>query len=219
MRKLILNFIFRCVITFVVASLAGTLIYKYVPVWFTPYMIAEKYRALKAGEEGKLHKTWVPYEEIPQHMVWAVVAAEDQKFFSHRGFDFTEIQKVIETEQRRGASTISQQVAKNVFLWQGRNYVRKGLEAWFTLLIEWIWGKERIMEVYLNVAETGKLTFGVEAAAQRYFKVPASKLTRVQAARIAAVLPNPKVYKADKPGPYVQRRVSWIQRQMRNLGH
>lgn len=153
-------------------------------------------------------------------MALAVIAAEDQNFLNHSGFDFAELKKVLDSDKKRkrGASTITQQVAKNVFLWQGRSYLRKALEAWFTVLIELLWSKERILEVYLNIAETGNLTFGVEAAAQRYFKIPANRLSRSQAARIAAVLPNPKVYRADNPGPYVRKRSVWIERQMRNLG-
>lgn len=219
MRKMLTKFIIRGILLFVVASVAGTLLYRFTPVWVTPYMIAEKIRAIGRGEDSKIHKKWVSYEQISEPMKGAVVAAEDQKFFEHAGFDFEEIRKVLQSKKKRGASTITQQVAKNVFLWHGRSYLRKGLEAWFTVLIELIWPKERILEVYLNVAETGPLTFGVEAAAQRYYKVSASQLTRTQASTIAAILPNPKVYRVVKPGPYVQKRSAWIRRQMRNLGY
>lgn len=218
--KRILGFVLKCGVAFVVLSFAGVLVFRFLPVWITPYMAAERIRAFGAEDKVSLYKKWVSYDKISGEMALAVVAAEDQKFFSHSGFDFTELRKALESEgkQKRGASTITQQVAKNLFLWHGRSYIRKGLEAWFTVLIEFTWPKERILEVYLNIAETGNMTFGVEAAAQLYFNIPADKLSRSQAARIAASLPNPKVYKADTPGPYVRKRATWIERQMRNLG-
>lgn len=218
---MIFRFVRRLVTGFIILSVLGVFAYKFIPVWVTPYMVGEKFRAITGKEKRpSLQKTWVPMDKISPQMALAVVASEDQNFYSHSGFDFVELRKVLESDKKRkrGASTITQQVAKNVFLWHGRSYVRKGLEAWFTVLIELLWSKERILEVYLNVAETGDMMFGVEVAAQRYFKVPAANLSRTQAARIAAILPNPKVYRADKPGPYVQRRVNWIERQMRNLG-
>lgn len=221
MRKTIFRLIARFVVYFMISSVLGVVVYRSLPVWVTPYIAAEKIRAVVGKEERPaLQKKWVPIGKISEPMQLAVIAAEDQNFMHHSGFDFKELKNAIDSDKKRkrGASTISQQVAKNVFLWQGRSYVRKGLEVWFTVLIELLWPKERILEVYLNVAETGNMTFGVEAAAQRYFKASAGKLSRSQAARIAAVLPNPKVYKADKPGPYVQRRAAWIERQMRNLG-
>ncbi len=220
MGKKLFRFLVRIALWFAVSSVAGVLLFRFVPVWITPYMVAEKMRAIDGGEDSALQKKWVSYDLVSGEMVLAVVAAEDQNFFNHSGFDFAELKKVLDSDKKRkrGASTITQQVAKNVFLWHGRSYLRKALEAWFTVLIELFWSKERILEVYLNVAETGNLTFGVEAAAQRYFKIPASKLSRAQAARIAAVLPNPKVYRADNPGPYVRKRSAWIERQMRNLG-
>ena len=148
------------------------------------------------------------------------MASEDQNFPNHWGFDFDQIYNAV-TEKRkraRGASTISQQVAKNVFLWHGRSFIRKGLEAYFTVLIEVIWDKERILEVYLNVAEMGKMTFGVEAASLRYYNKSAKKLTRYEAARIAAVLPNPVRFSIKNPSGYVQKRTGQIVRQMRYLG-
>ena len=221
MRQKIFRFLSRVIVWFAVSSVAGVLLFRVVPVWITPYIAAEKIRALERdGEDSGLRKKWVSYDKISEQMVLAVIASEDQNFLNHSGFDFVELKKALDSKKKRkrGASTITQQVAKNVFLWHGRSYLRKGLEAWFTILIELFWSKERILEVYLNVAETGNLTFGVEAAAQRYFKIPASRLSRAQAARIAAVLPNPKVYRADNPGPYVRKRSAWIERQMRNLG-
>lgn len=220
MGKTIFRLLKRGVLFFVGFSLLGVLLFRFVPVWVTPYIVAERIRFVGGEPDLSFKKKWVPFDEISRQMPLAVIASEDQNFLNHSGFDFVQLQKALDArkKRKRGASTISQQVAKNVFLWHGRSYLRKGLEVWFTVLIELLWSKERILEVYLNVAETGRLTFGVEAAAQRYFRVPASRLSRAQAARIAAILPNPKVYRADKPGPYVQKRALWIERQMRNLG-
>lgn len=169
-----------------------------------------------------LRRDYVDREEISPYMKLAVMAAEDQLFPDHNGFDIKSIQKALQHNKKkpkrvRGASTISQQVAKNVFLWQGRSWVRKGLEVYFTFMIELVWGKERILEVYLNVAEMGTGIFGVEAAAQAYFKKPAKKLSRSEAAMIAACLPNPKKYKVKPLSKYVERRYPWIVNQMYNL--
>jgi monofunctional biosynthetic peptidoglycan transglycosylase len=155
-------------------------------------------------------------------MKLAVVSSEDQIFPDHGGFDWKSIEKAMKYNEKkpnriRGASTISQQVAKNVFLWQGRDWIRKGLELYFTKMIEWIWGKKRILEVYLNVIEMGKGIFGAEAAAQKYFKKPASKLTRREAAMIAACLPNPKRFTVRPPSTFVINKTGWILRQMNNL--
>jgi monofunctional glycosyltransferase len=180
----------RGIIWFVILSVGLTLFYKWVPVPVTVTMIADP---------NGFEKDWEPLSRIDRNMVSAVIAGEDAKFCSHSGFDSAAIEKAIERnvsgKKLRGGSTISQQTAKNVFLWQGTGwtrYARKGLEVWFTLLIENIWGKRRIMEVYLNVAETGIGTYGVEAGAQRYYNKSAARLTRVEAARIAAALPSPK---------------------------
>lgn len=168
-----------------------------------------------------LKRDYVDFDAISPNIRLAVMASEDQLFPDHNGFDIKSIKKALESNKKskrvRGASTISQQVAKNVFLWQGRSWFRKGLEVYFTFMIELLWSKERILEMYLNVSEMGTGIFGVEAAAQKYFKKPASKLTRTEAARIAAVLPNPKKYKAEPASPYVARRTSWILNQMNNL--
>jgi monofunctional glycosyltransferase len=185
-------------------------------------MVIFRVYRLRTQESRHIYKKWRPYEAISQEAALAVVASEDQAFPTHWGFDFDEIQDAIRENQRRkrprGASTISQQVAKNVFLWNGRSYVRKGLEAYFTALIELIWGKKRILEVYLNVAETGAMTFGVEAASVRYYGHSAASLSRSEAARIAAVLPNPRLLLISHPSNYVQRRTRQIARQMRALG-
>ena len=161
---------------------------------------------------------WVPSSQIAEVAGRAVIAAEDQRFREHGGLDFEAIEKALEYNQKsrrtRGASTISQQVAKNVFLWNGRSWLRKGLEVYATLLIELAWGKDRILEVYLNVAEFGPGIYGVEAAAQKYFDRPAARLSAEQAARLAAVLPSPRRWSAANPGPYVLKRQAWILRQM-----
>jgi monofunctional biosynthetic peptidoglycan transglycosylase len=165
----------------------------------------------------------VAYNEISKNAKLAVIAAEDQLFPDHNGFDIKSIQKALDFNKKkkgkkiRGASTISQQVAKNVFLWQGRSWIRKGMEVYFTFLIELIWGKQRILEVYLNEAEMGKGVFGIEAAARKYFKKSASKLTRTEAAMIAASLPNPKRYTVKPLSIYVGRKYPWVLRQMGNL--
>ncbi len=205
-----------------VGSIGYVIILKYVPVWITPLIVSRWAGTFGTDESSHVYKKWRSYGEISKEAALAVVASEDQAFPGHWGFDFDEIQDAIKENQRRerprGASTISQQVAKNVFLWNGRSYIRKGLEVYFTVLIELIWGKERILEVYLNVAETGPMTFGVEAASQRYFHHPAATLSRDEAARIAAVLPNPRQFSIASPSAYVQRRTRQISRQMRALG-
>lgn len=183
------------------------------PVYITPLMIT---RSIENDDEMQ-HK-WVPIEEISENMALAVISSEDNLFMSHSGFDFDQIQKAIEeaekTGRQRGASTISQQTAKNVFLWNGRSWVRKGLEAYFTVLIELIWGKERIMEVYLNSIEMGPGIYGAEAVAQAHFGKSASKLTRREAALIAATLPNPLKYSSKNPSKYMRKRQRQITRLM-----
>jgi len=168
------------------------------------------------------HYEWVDLERISPNAALAVIASEDQQFPYHDGFDFHSIREAVRASSHghklRGASTISQQVAKNLFLWSGHSFVRKGLEAWFTVLIELIWPKERILEVYLNIAQFGRDIFGVEAAAHAYFHEPAARLTSGQAAVLAAVLPNPRQLHADRPSAYVESRRVWILAQMRGLG-
>lgn len=180
--------------------------------------------AEQGAELGSVQREWRGLGSIAPAMPLAVIAAEDQKFMEHHGFDVEAMREAWERNSRdrkgrvRGGSTISQQTAKNVFLWHGRSLFRKGLEAWFTGLIELVWGKERIMEVYLNVAETGKGTFGVQAIARRAFQRDAGRLSRIQCARIAACLPSPRRYDAAAPSAYVSRRADWVLRQMNNLG-
>jgi len=203
-------------------SIAYVIVLKYVPVWVTPLVVSRWVGTWGTDEPSHVYKKWRSYDDISKEAALAVVASEDQAFPTHWGFDFDEIQDAIKENERRkrprGASTISQQVAKNVFLWSGRSYIRKGLEVYFTVLIELIWGKKRILEVYLNVAETGPMTFGVEAASQRYYHHPAADLSRSEAARMAAVLPNPRQFSIQNPSTYIQRRARQISRQMRALG-
>jgi len=170
----------------------------------------------------RLHYQWRDLEQIAPSLPISLVAAEDQRFPLHRGFDLQAIEKARDHNaaggRLRGASTISQQVAKNLFLWQGRSWLRKGLEVWYTLLIETFWPKQRILEVYANIAEFGDGIYGVQAAARSFWNKDASQLTASESARLAAVLPAPRRYDAARPGPYVQRRAAWIQRQARQLG-
>ncbi len=188
-----------------VVSLVWTLALRFLPAPFTLLMLSESIF------EGKtIRQSWVPLERISPHLVRAVIASEDDGFCRHYGFDFEQLQDALREAQNggrmRGASTISQQTAKNVFLWPGRSYIRKGFEAFFTVLIETLWPKRRIMEVYLNVIEWGPGVFGAEAASRRWFGKSARNLTSLEAARLAAILPNPNRYKANPPGPYVASR-------------
>lgn len=203
-------------------SIGLVIVYRFVPVPITPLMVI---RLIEQGadenREMKLRKDWVPMDQISHHAAQAVYASEDQKFLEHHGFDFDAMQKAWKGNQQgkriKGASTITQQTVKNVFLWQSRNYFRKGLEAYFTLLVELIWSKERIMEVYLNVIEMGDGVYGIEAASQEYYKKPAAKLSKSEAAMIAAILPSPLRWSPSKPTGYNRERQSWILRQMNNL--
>jgi monofunctional biosynthetic peptidoglycan transglycosylase len=191
-------------------------------------MLARKTEAMfTRNKSSVIRHQWRDYEDISPYMPLAIITAEDQKFARHYGFDFEAIEKAMKHNEKvkqkkrkriRGASTISQQTAKNVFLWQGKSYFRKALEAYFTVLIEIFWSKKRIVEVYMNVAETGDMIFGVEAAARHYFHKPASELTRYEAAAIAVSLPNPRKYKAANPGPYLQSRITWCMNMMDKLG-
>ena len=220
MLRVVFAFLSKAILYLLLISVVWVVVLKFVPVWVTPHMIGEKMEAAREGKETKLYKDWESYDNISKEAALAVVASEDQAFPTHWGFDFDEIQDALAKKRKRarGASTISQQTAKNVFLWHGRSYIRKALEVYFTLMIELIWGKERILEVYLNVAEMGPMTFGVEAASQRFYKKSAKNLTRAEAARIAAVLPNPVRFSIKNPSAYVVGRAGKISRQMRALG-
>lgn len=220
--KRLFRFLFKIILWFFILSIGLTVVYRFVPVFITPLMVI---RLVEQSEdekrEMKLEKTWVPIGEISKHMAQAVVASEDQKFLEHSGFDMEAIQEALKDNESgkrlRGGSTISNQTAKNVFLWPGRNYLRKGLEAYFTVLIELIWSKERILEVYLNVIEVGDGIYGVEAAAQKFYQKPAANLSRNQAAMIAAILPNPLLWSPARPTAYNYKRQAWILRNMNNL--
>jgi len=201
--------------------IAGILLFSFLPVPFSAVMTERQVGAWLSGDFSYVaHSDWVSRNEISSWMPLAVIASEDQTFPTHWGFDVQAIQSVLDSEsgQMRGASTLSQQTAKNVFLWAGRSWVRKGLEAMLTVGIETVWSKKRIITVYLNVAEFGEGIFGVEAASQRYFHKPASRLTMSEAALLAAVLPNPVRFRADRPSGYILQRQQWILRQMRQLG-
>ena len=190
---------------------------------FTAFMAIRQFEAWSAGEfDFRIAYDWRDLDRMSRQVPLALVAAEDQNFARHVGFDFDAIGKAREANERgrkvRGGSTITQQTAKNLFLWGGRSWVRKGIEAWYTVLIEALWPKRRILEVYANVAEFGDGVYGAQAAARTYFGKDASRLTAAEAARLAAVLPSPKRYSVARPGPYVQRRSRAIQRQMRQIG-
>lgn len=205
------------------ASVLAVLALRFVPPLASAVMVQDWIGARLGGERGyALHYRWTAWEQVSKALPIALVAAEDQKFPSHHGFDFDAIQDALaeaeEGERLRGASTISQQVAKNLFLWNGRSFVRKGLEAYFTVLIETLWPKRRILEIYLNIAEFGDGVYGAAAASERFFRVAPAQLDARQAALLAAVLPNPSRYRVDRPSPYVLRRAAWIQRQANQLG-
>lgn len=200
----------RLVAFFFISTISITILYRFVPVTLTPLMVIRTVEQVSHGKGIKFDKSWVPIEKISPEMINAVVASEDNRFMEHWGFDFEAISKARKMNKKGkkiyGASTISQQTAKNVFLWPSRSWVRKGLECYFTVLIEIFWSKERIMEVYLNVAETGNGVYGVEAAAKKYYKKSAQKLTRQQAALIAASLPAPRRYNPSNPTAYLISR-------------
>lgn len=210
----------RIVLCFLGISIFLVLLFRWVPIPGTPLMIIRSFES--ENEKHTRRYDWKSLDEISPNLHLAVVCTEDQNFLKHHGLDFGAIEKAIKNEEgrsrRRGASTITQQVAKNVFLWPGRSWVRKGLETYFALMIDLLWSKQRIMEVYLNVIEMGDGIYGAEAASQFYFTKPASQLTKTQAATIASILPNPRRYSASRPGPYVQSRIQWTLQQMRFWG-
>ncbi|WP_288064714.1 monofunctional biosynthetic peptidoglycan transglycosylase [Rodentibacter caecimuris] len=214
----------RIAIRFFFAVFVFILLFRFVPVPCSSYMVQQQVGHWLQGDfHYRATSTWVNLEKISPHMQLAVIAAEDQKFPFHYGFDFTAIQKAFKyneksTRKVRGASTISQQTAKNLMLWHGQSWLRKGLEVPATILLELGWSKKRILEVYLNIAEFGDGIFGVEAASRFYFNKSAKNLTQSEAALLAAVLPNPIIYKVKKPSALVRKKQQWIIRQMRNLG-
>lgn len=218
------RFLLRLLIAFVALWGGGIVLFSFLPVPFSAVMVERQMSAWLQGDfRYVVHSDWVGTDEISPWMGLAVIAAEDQKFPEHWGFDVVSIEKALAYNERhsgrvRGASTISQQTAKNLFLWDGRSWLRKGLEVGLTLGIETVWSKKRILTVYLNIAEFGDGVFGVEEAARRYFHKPASKITPAEAALLAAVLPNPLRFKASAPSGYVRSRQAWIMRQMEQLG-
>ena len=221
MLKKILRFAKKLALWFFGISIFLVVVFKWLPIPFTPLMITRAIENKIDGKEMVCSHDWVPLSEISVNMQKAVIASEDGTFLSHNGFDFKAMQKAFKNNNRgrklKGGSTISQQTAKNIFLWQGRSYIRKGLEAYFTLLIEVIWGKERIMEVYLNSIEMGEGVYGAEAAAQHWYGTSAANLTKNQAAGIAAILPNPRKYKATNSSSYIENRKGKIVRIMRHI--
>ncbi|NIS07901.1 MAG: monofunctional biosynthetic peptidoglycan transglycosylase [Candidatus Dadabacteria bacterium] len=208
------------VLIFFVSTFLWTAVYRYINPPFTPLMLA---RYIQDDREEKvIEKSWINLDHISQNTILAVLAAEDQSYFSHWGFDFNQINKsILDYEKKgsfRGASTISQQTAKNVFLLPVRSWLRKGFESYFTVLIEILWGKKRILEVYLNVAELGSGYYGVEAASNHYFGKSASKLNQREAAHLASLLPNPREYHKKQYSDYRKKKINWILKQMKNLG-
>ena len=222
MFRFLRRWILRIVAFFFASTILVALLYKVAPVYVTPLMVIRSFEQKKAGEKIEWHHIWVPLEKISKNLPRAVVASEDNLFLQHKGLDFDAIKKAREenkTRKRpRGASTISQQTAKNVFLWPKSSLFRKGLEVYFTYLIEFVWGKERIMEVYLNSIEMGKGIYGAEAVAKYHFKTTAAKLTWNQCALIAATLPNPLRFNSAKPSAYMIKRQGQISKLMKNIG-
>lgn len=219
----ILKILLKTVIALVILSILTTVMFRWVPVPITPLMLIRCWEQKSDGKDMVLKHDWVPKEEISPKLELAVVCSEDQNYLKHYGFDWGAIEKAMKANEEgkklRGGSTISQQTAKNVFLWPGRSYVRKALEAYFTLLIETFWSKERIMEVYLNSIEMGNGVYGAEAAAQRWFKKSAKNLSKDECAAIAAILPLPTKYSANPPTAYVAKRKIWIKKQMSFWGN
>jgi len=222
MIKKAFRIIGKIALWFFVISILSVFVFKWVPVPSTPLMVTRAIDNKLDGNDMICSHDWVPLEEISTNLQKAVIASEDANFLTHHGFDFKAIQKAMESNEKgkklKGGSTISQQTAKNVFLWQGRSYLRKGLEAYFTVLIELIWGKERIMEVYLNSIEMGNGVYGAQEAARHWYSTTAKDLTPQQAAGIAAILPNPRKFKASNSSAYINRRKDKIQRVMQQIG-
>jgi monofunctional biosynthetic peptidoglycan transglycosylase len=215
--------LWKSALGFVGLSLFFVLLFRFVPVYVTPLMVIRAAGQMFEDNKPPQRHNWVPIESISDNLALAVICSEDQNFLHHFGFDVKAIERSIEAARKgtgrlRGASTISQQTAKNVFLWPDRSWVRKGLEVYFTILIEIVWSKERILEVYLNSIEMGDGIYGAEAASRFYFQKSARNLSKSQAAAIAAVLPNPREYRANPPSPYIKSRIGWIVGQMNRFG-
>ena len=222
MFRSLLRRLIKLLFMLVALSALLVLLLRWVPPPFTALMIERKVQSWTSGEPIDLERSWRPWSELPDNLKMAVIAAEDQKFADHWGFDVAAIRAALAHNEQggslRGASTLSQQVAKNLFLWSGRSWPRKGLEAWFTALIELLWPKERILEVYLNSVEWGVGIFGAEAAARHHFGTGAPYLSASQASLLAAVLPNPRNWSAGRPSRQTTSRAAWIRQQVRQLG-
>ncbi|MFD2551461.1 monofunctional biosynthetic peptidoglycan transglycosylase [Bizionia sediminis] len=214
--------VFKVLGWFIVLSVVFVWVYKWVPVYVTPLMVIRAAEDFKKGEQVAWQHQWVPLQEISTNLQLAVICSEDQNFLTHHGFDLKAIEKAFENNKTgkrlKGGSTISQQTAKNVFLWPNRSWLRKGLETYFTFLIELFWSKERIMEVYLNSIEMGPRVYGAQAASKYWYNKVALKLTMPEAASIAAILPNPIKYKAQPASKYIAGRKQWIVKQMGYFG-
>lgn len=223
MLKKIFNILFKLIIGFFLITILWVVIYKFFPPPITPVMVIRIFEGWFEGKVIGIQKKWADYEEINPNFFRAVISAEDAKFLRHEGFDWKAIEdakrynEIHKGKKKRGASTLSMQTAKNTFLWHGRNYVRKALEAYFTLLIEYIWGKKRILEVYGNIVEFGEGIYGVEKASEVFFYKRAKDLTRREAALLAAVLPNPRRWNPSKPTPYILKRVEFIESRMNSI--
>ena len=217
--KKVLRIVRNLILFFFISTILAVVLYRFIPVYTTPLMVIRSTQQLFKGEKPVWHHTWVSFDKISPHLPMAVIASEDNRFATHNGFDFEEIKKAMKENEprkrKRGASTISQQTAKNVFLWPQSSWVRKGFEVYFTWLIELCWSKERIMEVYLNSIEMGQGIYGAEAAAKYKFHTTAAKLTAGQCALIAATLPNPIRFDSAHPSAYILRRQSQILRLMK----
>jgi monofunctional glycosyltransferase len=222
MVRKIVKFLWKCLLWFFIISIGSVILFKWVPVPVTPLMVIRSIEQKIDGKELVWKHDWESIDNISKNLQLAVICSEDQNFLNHHGFDMKAIEKAIEYNKKgkrtRGASTISQQTAKNVFLWPHRSWFRKGLETYFTFLIELFWSKERIIEVYLNSIEMGNGIYGAEAAAQYWFKKPASNLRQQEAAAIAAILPSPLRYRANPATNYIQGRKNWIVRQINFFG-
>lgn len=216
------RFFFRLILILFLLSVGSVVLYRFLPVPFTPLMIKNTIEATLKGQPATFHHDWTPLSRISPHLASAVIASEDQRFYQHGGFDWEEIGNAIEERKRgkrkRGGSTISQQTAKNLFTFCTSTWARKGIEAYYTVLIECLWPKERILEVYLNSIEMGPSIYGAEAVAKQHFDKPAAKLTRSECALIAATLPNPKRYSSKHPSKYMHRRQNDILEQMKRMG-
>jgi len=221
MRRL-LRFLCKLLLLAALISSLPVLAFRWVNPPLSALMIERKIESWQQDKSLELKQHWRDWRELPASLKMAVIAGEDQRFAEHSGFDFVQIQKALEQNKNggelRGASTLSQQVAKNLFLWSSRSWLRKGLEAWFCMLIELLWPKQRILEIYLNIAEWGDGVFGAEAAARRHFGISAAALNERQASLLAAVLPNPHRFSAAHPDAYIKQRATWIRRQSRQLG-